>query len=46
MFYIEVAPVITGYFSKHKYVDTKRKLKVTKAPTRVIKKLLFSLNLG
>ena len=46
MFYIEVAPVITGYFSKNKYTDTKRKLKATKALTKVIKKLIFSLNLG
>ena len=46
MFYIEVTQVITGFFSKHKYADTKRKLKATKGLTKDIKKLNFSLNLG
>ena len=42
MFYIGVALGITSYFIHLKLVETKRKLKVTKAPTEVIKKF----NLG
>jgi hypothetical protein len=42
MFYIEVYLGITAYFIHLKLVETKRELKVTKAPTEVIKKL----NLG
>jgi hypothetical protein len=42
MFYFEVALGIIWYFIHLKLVETKRKIKVTKEPTELIKKL----NLG
>lgn len=45
MFYIGGTLGITGYFVYAKLVEAKRQLKVTRAPTKVIKKLNFRLNL-